>query len=293
MTDYYRAGFDKLGLIEPPKKGAAVLLYDLETAPALAWDWSAYQSNVVDVEQPPYVLCFAYRWLNQKRTGFVAINHDPQFEAGGCILCASNNNDRWIAERLGALFDRADVTVAHNGDRFDMKKANSMWLANDLHPPSPYQTIDTLKESKRYFAEFKHNLDYVTRHHGLGGKEPHTGFELWYRCMLGDPAAWRKMEKYNRRDVIQLEKWYLKIRPWIGTPGKKAHPNMGFFNWDNAEDLVCAKCGSSNVWRRGKHRTTVSEFGTIQCQDCYGYSRVRTRISQRGPNPDSKKVGAL
>jgi len=291
MTDYYRAGLNKLDLKEPPKGGPAILLYDLETAPANAWDWSAYRSNVVDVQQPPYVLCFAYKWLNKPGVGFVAINHNPEFEAGGCVLCSNNNDDRWVAERLGALFDRADITIAHNGDKFDKRKANSMFLAHDLTPPSPYQTIDTLKESKRYFAEFKHNLDYVTRHHGLGGKEPNTGFELWYRCMVGDPKAWRDMEKYNRRDVMQLEKWYLKIRPWIGEPGKKHHPNLAFWGEDGI--LTCPKCLSTKVWKRGYHRTTVSEFQTVQCQNCGGYSRARARVSQRRPNPDSPRVGAL
>jgi hypothetical protein len=277
--DYYRKGLKHFGLIEPPKDGPAILLYDIETAPALCWDWTPWQSNVVAVEQDPYMLSFAYKWLEQKRVGFVSIRQDPKFKP-------DTDNDFHVAVRLARLMDRAHIVIAHNGDKFDRKKLNTALRKHDLDPPSPYRTIDTLKAAKREFSFFKNNLNELGRSLDLGGKVPHNGFDLWRDCMRGDRRAWKLMEKYNKQDVVLLEKLYLKLRPWIGLPGTKAHPNLGF--WTHDEKPTCPKCGGKRLWKRGIHRTTVSEFQTFQCQGCKGYSRSRIRESQRGQHAAAK-----
>ena len=273
MVDNYRGGIDRLGLLHPPDDGPAILLYDIETAPALCWMWTAYNANVVAIEQDWYLLCFAYRWLGNGGTGFVAITDNPTFTP-------DSSDDQNVAEALAVLFDRADITVAHNGDRFDTRKANAAFSRNQLIPPSPYQTIDTLKESRRYFGHYKHNLDDLGRVYELGEKTRHTGFDLWRKCMAGDPDSWATMEDYNRQDVELLERLYLEIRPWIGTPGKKAHPNLG--HWFKGE-RVCTNCGSDRLIPASTpHRGSVSEWEAWRCLDCGHNSRARVRKTQRG-----------
>ena len=268
----------EVGLVEPPP-GPAILIYDIETAPARNFTWSAYQTNIIDVDTDWYMLSFGYKWLGQKGGHFVGLLDDPDF-------FPDTTNDKYVAIRLASLFDRADITVAHNGDKFDVKKGNSRFVFNGYGPPSPHQDIDTLRESKRYFSEYKHTLADLGRLYTRERKLKTIGFELWRECMRGNPEMWAEMEKYNRQDVTTLERLYLKIRPWIGSPGKKAHPNLGLWDLGN---LVCPKCGSRDVVRRGWHRTTVSEYPTIQCKSCKGYSRIRERKSQR----DGRHVGAL
>ena len=273
-----RAGIESVyretpsGMLEPPDDGGpAILFYDIETTPALAWVWSAYKTNAIDIEQPSYLLCFAYQWMGNDNTGYVSVRDNPRYKPG-------TTDDLHVAERLAWAFDRADITVAHNGDKFDMKKANTYFLRNNLAPPSPYQTIDTLKETKREFGHIKNNLDYLTTTHGLGSKVRHFGAGLWFDCMNGDPTAWARMEEYNRRDVDLLRDWYLKIRPWIGRPGKKAHPNLG--HWAKGE-RVCTNCGSDNLILDGTHRAMVSEWRTFRCLDCGAYSRNRLAVPQK------------
>jgi hypothetical protein len=263
----------------PPSDGPAYLIYDIETAPVLAYVWGAYRQDILAIEQDWYLLSFAYKWLDRKGTGFVSIAQNPKWEPG-------SDDDLHVALRLAALFDRADVVVAHNGDRFDQKKANSRFLFHQIDPPSPYETIDTLKESRRYMAETKHSLGALADHYGLDPKGNPGGISLWLACMNGDPAAWRKMERYNRQDVRTLEQLYLRLRPWIGSPGKRAHPNRA--HWQKG-DLVCPKCGSANTIIRGWRRTIVSEYPTVFCRSCRGYSRLRERKSQR----DGQFVRAL
>lgn len=274
FTDIYLNGIERLGLTGPPDDGPAILIYDIETTPSLSWVWAGYKTNILAEQQRSYLLSFAYTWLGSDSVWFHGLNDNPDFQP-------NQPNDLWLAERLANLFDRADITVAHNGDRFDVKKTNTYLLYNQLPPPSPYQTIDTLSETKRQFAHIKNNLNYLTNTHGLGEKVNHVGIDLWFGCMAGNPEAWAKMEQYNVQDVMLLEDWYLTIRPWIGRPGKKAHPNLG--HWVKGK-RVCTNCGSEKVTPRGTHRTMVSEFQTYACLNCGAYSRARVRETQRGGN---------
>jgi len=259
---------------EGPPAGPRVLLYDIETAPALVWVWHQYQTNVVATEQDWYLLSFAWRWLGSDHTGFVSIFQDPEFTP-------DTSDDRFVAEHLATLFDQADVTVAHNGDKFDKRKANARFLFHGIDPPSPYQTVDTKKEAQRYFANYSNALTELGRLLGIGEKEKHRGFSLWRDCMRGDSAAWAEMEGYNRRDLDLLEALYLRLLPWVGHPGSASGANVGLWQ---PEQEMCPKCGGKVLIRRGTYRTRFSEYPTFQCVTCRGFCRGRFRErGSRGP----------
>jgi len=285
-----RAGIESVyretpeGMLEPPDGGPAILFYDIETTPFLGWAFNRIKPIISDIELPTFMLCFGYQWFNRDDIGWVGLPQDPDYEPLTTLdlfngVEDNTRRDLWVAERLAWAFDRADIIVAHNNDRFDVKKGNTYFRRNGLAPPSPYQTIDTLKESKREFADESFQLDYLSHQAGRGHKEPHEkGMGMWFRCMAGDPAAWARMEAYNRRDVDLLRDWYLDIRPWIGRPGKKAHPNLG--HWAKGE-RVCTNCGSDNLILDGTHRAMVSEWRTFRCLDCGAYSRNRLAVPQK------------
>jgi len=236
------------------------------------WVWNQWKTNVIATEQDWYMLCFSYKWLGQDSAGFVSIFQDPAFTA-------DTDNDRHVVERLHTLFNQADATVAHNGDKFDRRKANARFLYHGLAPPSPYQTVDTKKESARYCANYSNSLNELGRLLGIGQKQEHEGFSLWRRCMAGDPAAWADMERYNRQDLELLEGLYLRLLPWLGSPGMGPAVNQAL--WRPELDR-CPKCGfdgGGRNWgvRRGKYRTRFSVFIAIQCKSCGGYSRSRFR----------------
>lgn len=271
----------KLGLVAPPQDGPAQLVYDIETAPALVYTWGAFDQNIIATVQDWYALEFSYKWLNRGKVKSVAIWDSPTYTAG-------SPDDRYVAERLAALFDVADVIIAHNGDKFDRRKANARFLYHGIDPPSPYQSVDTLKVARREFQNYKNSLDDLGRLYLEERKKSHDGFALWEGAMNGDPKRQKEMVRYANQDVLVLEKLYVKLLPWMGMPGKPAAPNMGF--WAKGE-LVCPKCGNKtvNINRWDKlHRTSVSEFPTIKCLakdatvplPCGGYSRLRNRVTQ-------------
>jgi len=88
---------------------------------------------------------------------------------------------------------------------------------------------------------------------------------LWVKCMAGDPVAWKKMERYNKQDVVLLEKVYDKLLPWI-----KSHPNHNLY--DDVEHC-CPNCGSGKLHRRGVARSIGGVYQRFQCTDCGSWSQ--------------------
>ena len=158
---------------------------------------------------------------------------------------ANLDNDFFLVKDLRNLFDEADVLIAHNGDRFDIRKAQARMIRYEMQPPSRYQTIDTLKAARKHFQFDSSRLDASASIFGLGRKLPTTGFNLWKRTMAGDRKAWAIMKRYNKHDVALLEKVYEELRPWMTT-----HPNLELFHRPHV-GVVCPNCQSSNTVKKG------------------------------------------
>ena len=255
----------------PDALGPKILLYDIETCPSLVWVWNQWKTNVIATERDWSILCFAWRWLGTDQTGFCSVFQDPTFQP-------DNFTDLQVCQQLHRLFSEADCVVAHNGDKFDQRKSNARFLYWGLTPPSPYQQVDTKKEAQRYFANYSNALNELGRLLGIGQKQAHEGFALWRACMAGDPAAWARMEDYNVQDLELLEGLYLRLLPWIGSPGKGGGgPNRGLWPQPDDEDWTCPKCGSHR--RRGvaPYRTRFSTYLSSCCADCGGWSRAPFR----------------
>lgn len=240
-----------------------VLLFDIETAPILSNVWSLWSEardfKFVDVDW--YVLSYSAKWLNDKKT---IVKSLPD-----CKSYAKNKKcDKELLKGIWELLDEADVVVGHNAMKFDCKKLNSRFLINGMLPPSPYKIIDTLLVAKRYFSFTSNRLDTLGRLLNLGKKEDTGGFELWRGCLDGDMKSWRKMCKYNKQDVLLLEKVYLKLRPHIQT-----HPNYSIYNDDVRPQ--CPSCGSHDLIKRGYAYTNVSKFSRYRCKNCGKWSRNR------------------
>lgn len=245
-----------------------ILIWDIETAPMRAYIWSIWKENI-----PPArlldqwnVLTWSAKWLGSDEVMYDSLHlHDVDFsDAGGDI-------DRPILESLHTLLDEADITIAHNGNKFDMKKVNARFIKHKMKPPSPSRQIDTFVEAKKSFAFTSNRLDAIGEFLGVGGKAETGGFELWDRCCHGDPEAFKTMVDYNIRDIQLLEDVYLAMRPWM-----KNHPNLGVYS--DEERPECPKCSSTNIHWRGNATTQAGKFHRFQCQDCGGWGKTRYTV---------------
>lgn len=241
-----------------------ILVIDIETAPVEAYVWGLWDQNVgldfIKVEWT--ILSFAAKWLGKKKVIYS--------DTGGRGK-RKVRDDKPLMKKLWDLLDEADIVIAQNGKRFDVKKMNARLIEHGYGPPSPYRVIDTLLVARKYFAFTSQKLAWTSKHLTDEPKEEHKefpGFELWIECLADNPKAWRVMKRYNIRDIHSTEKVYIKMRPWI-----EQHPNLGVY--DESSRPICPKCGSTHMVK-SKHRHSVKQQGMyIQyvCKDCGGYAR--------------------
>lgn len=238
-----------------------ILLYDIETTPLVSYTWGTFQQDVIRVKEEWYILCFAYKWLDEKKVHVVSL---PDFK----LYRKDPKNDAEVIKKLHSLFSEADIVIAHNGDRFDQKKTNTRTIKNKLLPPEPYKSIDTLKVARKYFQFTSNRLDALGEFLDLGRKQSHTGFDMWLGCMAGDNKSWNLMRKYNKQDIALLESVYLELLPWI-----ENHPSLSLMD---GRPEACPKCGGGPLHKGGKRKyTKVASVMRYQCRNCGGWCQVR------------------
>ena len=182
---------------------------------------------------------------------------------------ANTFTEEQMVLRLWQVLDESDIVIAHNGDKFDIKMLNVLFVKYHLNPPSPYRSIDTLKVARKYFRFMSNRLGDLGMKLGVGDKLDNGGFENWLGCINNDPQAWRKMLKYNAQDVKLLEKVYLRLRPWMDN-----HPPINVLA---GSPDSCPKCGGTHLQRRGTRKSTkTGTYSRYQCQDCGGWSTGRS-----------------
>lgn len=231
------------------------LLIDIETSPNIGFCWSKYETDIIEFVQEFHLLSFSVKWLDSTKVEVFTLADFPGFDK-------NKSSDKELCVKLWSYLDKADLCVAHNGDRFDFKKINARFAVNGITPPSPFKTIDTLKIAKKHFAFTSNKLNDLGITLGLGKKAETGGFQLWKDCMAGDRKAFKRMATYNKQDVILLEQVYLKLRPFSST-----HPSV---LTDSSHK--CLMCGSANVQYRGYNFSKMGKSKRWQCQDCSGWS---------------------
>lgn len=191
-------------------KNLKVLIFDIETAPNLALSFGGkWKVNLAKVLRHPYILCFSYQWLDSKKISNVA---QTDFKT---YYKKNPHCDKKVVEKLHKLMDEADIVMAHNGDSFDIKQANTRFLKHGLVPYSDIQTIDPKKICKKVFGFVSNSLKDIAEFLGVAEKLPNEGIEMWIGCMNGTKAHWKNMIKYNNQDVKVLRAIYEKIKNWI------------------------------------------------------------------------------
>ena len=237
--------------------GPKILFLDIETAPNLVYSWGLYDQNVGinQIKEDGYVLCWAAKWLHEKKVFSDALPNYRRYYKQNARC------DRKIAESAWEVMNEADIIVTHNGDSFDIKWMNTLFLLHKLPPLPKHITVDTKKVAKSHFRFKSNKLQNLARRLDLGSKLDTTGFGLWVGCMANDKKSWDKMIRYCEQDVYLLEKLYLTMRPYM-----KRHPNHALFSDDGR--LVCVNCGSDKYVKNGKARTLSGVYQKYICDSC-------------------------
>lgn len=235
-----------------------ILILDVETFPNTAYVWRFFKENIGAKQVLEYstLASFAYKWLGDDVTWYEDTQHQ---------------SEKKLVKKLLDVLDAADIVVAHNGAKFDLPTIQGRALVLGFKPPSPYKIIDTLLVARYEFNFPANSLEHLAILLGVEKKGSHQkfpGFELWDQCMKNNPEAWEEMRIYNKQDVDTLEEVYLRMRPYM-----KRHPNVAVY--EETEQTICPKCGSSHIQWRGYAVTNVYKYRKFQCQSCGGWARTR------------------
>lgn len=238
-------------IIEEPK----VLLWDLEASPLLTYTWSLWPKSiptnmVVDTQR---VLCWGAQWYGQRK-----VMTGAEWDEGGSEV---------MLQRLHDTLNEADFVISWNGERYDTKMANRMFLRAGLTPVAPYKQIDLMVTARQKFKFASNKLDHVAQELGVGQKIKHSGFDMWFGAMNGDEKEQRAMVRYMRQDVKLLTPVYEKLKPWI----KMSHPVSHVIG-------SCHNCGSTDLQRRGFSKTLTGVYQRYACLGCGAWHRGTKRF---------------
>ncbi|MEI6580839.1 MAG: ribonuclease H-like domain-containing protein [bacterium] len=222
--------------------------FDLETEPALVRTWRKWKQNVVWKERDGYVWSFS-GCFNDGKIFHYNLTDFSEYKK-------DKFSEKALAKKLWECFNKADIVIAHNGNAFDIGRANALFAKYDLGVPSPYKKVDTLLIARKNFDFFSNSLNDLAEYLGIGLKAETGGYSLWKGCENEDKKSIRTMGIYNNQDVWLLREVYKKLLPFIPN-----HPNIGIII---GERSVCPSCGSKHLQSRGIRYGKRSWF----CVDC-------------------------
>lgn len=183
------------------KNKARVLIYDIETSPNIGWFWRAgYKLNISpeNIIKERAIICVSYKWLGEEQVYNLSWD--------------KNQNDKFLIEQFVEVLNEADLIVAHNGDRFDLKWLKTRALFHRIPMLPNYKQFDTLKLVKSKLNLNSNRLDYIAKYLGFEGKNK-TSIDLWMDIVYKNcKTAMNTMLDYCDEDVRQLEKVYKELR---------------------------------------------------------------------------------
>jgi len=250
----------KQGVPEHIGRFPNIFVFDVETLPMEVFVFGLYKQRISHkaVKNDWCMLSWVGKWLFQDEVYSDCLTPEE----------ARSRNDKRIATSIWQHIEQADVVIAHNGNRFDVKVLNARFFLNGLMRPSPYQVIDTLKITQNTFKFSSHKLDYISQI-VFDKKKLETELDLWIRCTLGEQDALDYMLEYNIKDTLLLEEAYIMLRPWM-----KSHPNMAIYS--DATESCCPVCMSNDYAESGQYVTPAGSYTSYRCNKCKAPFRART-----------------
>jgi exonuclease len=231
-----------------------ILLLDLELTFAVYYAYPSKREQYLsdkNIIHDQFCTCAAWKWHDERRTYAVKITDDKkQFKK-------DFRNDRVVAVKLHELMTEADVIVAHNGDNFDIKHANVLFDRHGLGPIPMKKSIDTLKLARKHFAFPGNSLDSLAKRFGGKGKNKKPN---WYKMTDGDAKEIGIAATYCKNDVMELERVFKRIRPYINN-----YPIAPRINYVGDS---CHKCRKGTFQKNGSALRTYGRIQRLQCNCC-------------------------
>ncbi len=259
-------------------KGPKILVFDIETAPILAYVWGLWDENIGlnQIKSDWFILSWSAKWLGESKVMYADLRGSKNLE-----------NDKPLLEAIWKLLDEADIVVTQNGKKFDQKKLNARFVINGMQPPSSFKHIDTFQLAKKHFGFTSNKLEYMSDKlcvkYKKQTKRKFAGFELWKECLANNKEAWNEMEKYNKYDTLALEELYTKLIPWDNS--------INFNLYSEDTEMLCT-CGANSFGKNGSFYTAMGRFQRFKCKKCGSEVRGKENLLSK-EKKKSLKTGTI
>jgi len=253
------------------------LLLDIEVSYAIYYAFPSKREQYLspkNIIHDQFCICAAWKWEHQVSKHNVKITDDKK------RFKKNFRDDFVVAKKLHELITEADVVVAHNGDAFDMKWANTLFRKHGLGPVPEKKTIDTLKAARKHFMFAGNDLDTLSKRFGGDGKNQKPD---WKKLTDGDAAEIAKAAKYCMNDVLELERVFLELRPYMKNlfkpRDKKESSHYGI--------ECCDSCGSKRIHNKGLAvDKSGKQYPRIRCNECGHEMRGDMKLYLKVHNED-------
>jgi DNA polymerase III epsilon subunit-like protein len=228
----------------------------------LAWDLETSDLKA----NRGHILCAAAKWVGEDDVYSWCIN---RIEGYGTTP-KSYMNDAEIVKDLVEMMDTSDATLAHYGQRFDLRFLTTRAMHHGLAIPAPVKLIDTWKYSRDHLALHSNRMEAIAKFLGTDNQKYHLSLDEWKLAEHGDAKVLKAMEEYCINDVYTLEDVYIKMRPLI-----KDHPYAV-----EADKTSCPACSNKRVQSRGYRRTKAFKIERWHCPACgtwYSGKQIKVR----------------
>jgi len=152
--------------------------------------WTTWDANVLKIIEPSKIISFAHKNLGDKKVQVRAVSDFDGYEP-------DKINDEQLIRYAWDVLDRSDIVIGHHSNKFDLPKLNARFVYYGLNAPSHYESVDTKAQASRHFKFDSNSLNNLGHYLGVGKKIENGGFDLWLRCIAGEPKAWKLMKEYN------------------------------------------------------------------------------------------------
>jgi uncharacterized protein YprB with RNaseH-like and TPR domain len=197
-----------------------------------------------------FCLMVGYKWNYEKSAHVLTIEHRH----------LRHFNDGPLLKEFSAIYNQADLTVAHFGSVFDRRFIQGRLMIHNL-PPIPFTRMRDTCMIARSVANYSSNrLKNLGTTLSLKNQKEEKGSgwpAWWFKAMQGDMGAIRKMAHYCKADVLATEELYYRLLPF-----DNAHPRIYFR--EPLQGERCPKCGGQ-VQYRGTRIANNMRYRRFQC----------------------------
>ena len=223
-----------------------VMIYDIETSRTKAWVWwtgKQYIGHHQLIDEPS-IITISWKWLGSEEIKFLTWDKD--------------HSDKKLVEDFLVEYNKADMVIGYNNDRFDNRWVNARAMKYGLDVNTFVRSYDIMKEEKKVFRVPSYSMAYMAKYSNVVHKQGHEGIHMWNMIQTGTPEEQaeylEKMVAYNIGDIAATEELYFRLRKYFG---HRMH--FGVFN--GGEKFSCPDTGSMNV---ELYKRTATPVGTIQ-----------------------------